>query len=100
MEEEAQQQQQQQQPSPAIKPELSQYFGAGNTSATGPNRAANVSARPAAVTAPAAPLAPVADNSSFFDQINAPQDDAVLHSCRESKVDLAAMEKKATAGSR
>lgn len=49
------------------KPELSQYFSDGNQTIE-------------------------KEDTSFFDQLNEP-DDALLHSCRESRVDLATLEK-------
>lgn len=59
------------------KPSLSQYF----------------EEEEAAV--PAAPsVTPAASASSFFDQLGTDEKTAVMHSCRESRVDLSTLEKK------
>ncbi len=60
--------------STASQPDLSQYFGAGSGPA-GSKDAAK----------------PSEAEKSFFDQINDPQDPSLLHSCRESRIDLTSM---------
>ncbi len=70
------------------QPDLSQYFGGGSQAPGGGGGAAAVTAGASGASA---------QQDSFFDQINDPTDPSVLHSCRESRVDLSNLEEQSKA---